>query len=309
MSRAATRRPAARPAARSSSRAGLPRRTATGAVTALRLVAAAGRAAPGGARRALTLSPSGRRRLAALMLAGAVLGAVYAFWLRDSSFVKIEDVAVTGLSGPDAGRAGAALAGAAREMTTLNLDRDRLERTAAAFPTVRALELDRRLPDGLAIRVLEHQPIAIVVDGDRRVPVAADGSILSGLPVGGRLPELAVEEAASERLEPGSGLASARVAGGAPAELRSRLGTVSRGPDRGIVITLRDGGAELVFGPPTQIAAKWAAATRVLADGIEGATYVDLHLPDRPVAGGLPASTIEPIDEADPLAPAEPVVP
>lgn len=291
MSRTATRRAPAR----GSGRPGLPRRAAGGAVTALRLTAAAGRAAPRGARSALRLSPRGRRRLAALVLAAAALSAVYAFWLRDAGVVKIEDVAVSGLSGPDAGRAGDALAGAAREMTTLNLDRDRLERTAAAFPTVRALDLNRRFPDGLAIRVIEHQPVAVVVDGDRRVPVAADGSILSGLPVSGRLPELAVDEAASERLEPGAGLASARVAGGAPVELRARLASVARGPERGIVITLGDGGTELIFGPPTQIAAKWAAASRVLADGVAGASYVDVRLPDRPVASGLPAAPTEPV--------------
>lgn len=257
------------------------------------------------------------RPLAAVVLVAAALGALYALWLRDSSLVGVERVTVTGLSGPDAGRARAALAGAARAMTTLDIDRKRLERTAAGFPTVRALEIDRDLPNGLAIHVVEHRPVAIVVDGDRRVAVAANGTILSGLPFDGALPELRVRDAARERLEPGSGLAAARVAGGAPAQLRTRLASVARGPQRGIVITLRDGGTELVFGPPTRIAAKWAAATRVLADGVAGASYLDLRLPDRPVAGGLPAPVADdPVETATPggeaapqPAPAEAVAP
>jgi cell division protein FtsQ len=38
--------------------------------------------------------------------------------------------------------------------------------------------------------------------------------------------------------------------------------------------------------------AKWAAAARVLSDSSsEGATYIDVRLPERPAAGGFPAGT------------------
>ena len=44
---------------------------------------------------------------------------------------------------------------------------------------------------------------------------------------------------------------------------------------------------------PAQVRAKWIAATRVLADPeAAGATYIDVRLPGRPAAGGLPAATL-----------------
>jgi hypothetical protein len=56
-------------------------------------------------------------------------------------------------------------------------------------------------------------------------------------------------------------------------------------------------GPDLIFGDATDLEAKWAAAARVLADASSrGATYVDLRLPERPAAGGLPAQTLEPVE-------------
>ena len=323
MSRAATRRPDAgggRSAGRS--RDGLPRRAGRRAVLGARMLRAAAGRTPAALRGALALGPRGRRRLAIVALVATVLSAAYMLWLRDSGLVAVEEVAITGPSGSDADRLRAALDGAAREMTTLHVDRDRLEAIAASFPTVRALAIERDLPSGLRIRVIEHRPVAMLVDGERRVPVAADGSILSGLPAGGRLPELTVREGAGEkRLEPGHGLAAAELAGGAPAALRPRLASVTRGPERGFVITLRGEGPELIFGDPTRIGAKWAAANRVLADGAADAAYLDVRLPDRPVTGGAsedPAVPVSPAPEAvppvvpvepEPVLPVEPLVP
>ena len=61
---------------------------------------------------------------------------------------------------------------------------------------------------------------------------------------------------------------------------------------------LRDG-PELIFGEATRVRAKWVAATRVLADpDSQGATYIDVRLPGRPAAGGLPATTLAPVAPA-----------
>jgi len=308
VSRAASRRlDAGRGRSAGGARDGLPRRAGRRAVLGARMLGAAARRTPPALRRSLALGPCGRRRLVVLVLIATVLGAGYMLWLRDSGLVAVEEVAITGPSGSDADRMRTALGGAAREMTTLHVDRDRLEGIAASFPTVRALEIERDLPSGLRIDVIEHRPVAVLIDGERRVPVAADGSILSGLPAKGRLPELTVRNGAGEqRLEPGHGLAAAELAGGAPAALRPRLASVTRGPLRGFVVTLRGEGPELVFGDRTRIAAKWAAASRVLADGAADADYLDVRLPDRPVTGG-PAR--DPPVPVEPVAPLEPVVP
>ena len=48
------------------------------------------------------------------------------------------------------------------------------------------------------------------------------------------------------------------------------------------------------------MAAKWTAVTRVLADrDAAGADYIDLRIPGRPAAGGLPVQTVEPVAPAD----------
>ena len=48
-------------------------------------------------------------------------------------------------------------------------------------------------------------------------------------------------------------------------------------------------GPVLYFGDSHRLAAKWAAASRVLADASSrGATYLDLRLPERPAARAAP---------------------
>jgi hypothetical protein len=88
------------------------------------------------------------------------------------------------------------------------------------------------------------------------------------------------------------------VAGLAPDPLRSRLKGVSYRPGLGLVAELRNG-PELRFGDSSRLPAKWMAAARVLAaPAARGATYIDLRLPDRPVAGGLSTTSVIPLAPA-----------
>ena len=88
------------------------------------------------------------------------------------------------------------------------------------------------------------------------------------------------------------------MAGTAPPALRPRLDPIEMRGQDGIVVQMRDG-PELIFGDATRARAKWIAATRVLADPeAEGASYIDVRLPGRPAAGGLPAATLAPVAPA-----------
>lgn len=245
------------------------------------------------------LSPRTRRRVLALAALCLALATLYQFWFRDSGFVAVDEVSVTGLSTDEAPRIRAALTTAARSMSTLHLDPERLERAVAPFPVVRGLELEPDFPHGLRIRVLEHHPAAIAVTEGGRVPVARDGTVLRAVPVEGKLPTIKAEGTVrGERLEDAAALAAVRVAGSAPAALRGRLQRVVRRREEGLVVLLRDG-PELIFGDATRIAAKWTAAARVLADkAAAGASYIDLRLPGRPAAGGVPAETVTPVAPA-----------
>ena len=184
-------------------------------------------------------------------------------------------------------------------MTTLHVDREALDRAVAGYPVVRRLEVQPDFPHGLSVKVVEYQPAAIAVSDAGRVPVAGDGTILRGVKVEGSLPTVAVDGAlGTEFLVDRGALGAAAVAGGAPAVLRGRIADVERRGDDGYVAELRDG-PELIFGPATQLRAKWAAAARVLADlEARGASYVDLRIPDRPAVGGLAATTLTPVAPA-----------
>ena len=264
--------------------------------TAAGRLPAAGRAV----RDALPLPPQIRRRLVGLALLLAVLACGYLFWLRDSSLVAVETVTVTGVTSDDAGRVRAALAAAAREMTTLHVDRGRLEEATATFPAVRSIDVRPDFPSGMRIRVVEHRPAAMLVSGSERVPVAADGSVLSGLPIRGRLPRVHVGGALPDRrISAGPALSAVRVAGGAPAALRERVEGVRRDGGNGLIAPIENG-PRLIFGGATRLRAKWAAAIRVLADAdAAGADYIDVRIPERPVAGGLPVATVAPAAPAD----------
>lgn len=229
--------------------------------------------------------PHFRRRLLALAFFLGLLLATFMI-VRESSLVAVRDVEIRGASGREADRIRAALEGAARDMTTLHVDRDALRTAVAPYPSVKDVVVTADFPHGMRIEVLQHVPVAVVgVDG-RDVPVAADGTLLRGTSVKG-LPVVPLRTPpAGERI--GSGVTARVVAllGDAPAVLRERIENVYVG-GRGLTMRL-DSGTVLYFGTTERGVAKWAATARVLADpSSKGATYLDVRLPERPAAGGL----------------------
>ena len=256
-----------------------------------------------------------RQRIAALLLSAVVLGALYMLWFRDSSLVQVHDVTITGLSSDNAPRIRAALEAEATEMTTLHVRRDRLSRAVEGYPVVQAVVASPDFPHGLRIHVIEHNPAALVESGHARMAVAADGSVLRGVPVAeGSLPLLKVSGALpADRVRHPGTLALLRVAAGAPGGFAPRVEEVTNERERGIVMTMEDG-PEIIFGEQSRIRDKWAAALRVLAHGgSQGASYVDVRIPERPVAGGLviePAvpddSALGTVEETAPVTPADP---
>jgi cell division protein FtsQ len=240
-----------------------------------------------------------RRRVVVLAALCLLLGVGYQFWLRDSSFVAVDDVKVSGLTTKDAKRVRAALMNAGRTMTTLHIDHGRLQQAVEGYPVVSALEVRPDFPHGLTIHVIEHHAAAYVLLGGQKVAVSADGTLLRGIPVEGRLPAIEVKGGVrDERLSGPAALGATRIAGAAPGPLRARVERVVSRRQDGLVVELRDG-PELIFGDASRSGAKWIAAARVLADpNAEGASYVDLRLPGRPAAGGLPAETVAPVAPA-----------
>jgi cell division protein FtsQ len=193
---------------------------------------------------------------------------------------------VTGVSGPDAARVRSALEAAARDMTTLHVRQAELSTAVEPFPTVLRVTTASDFPNGLRIRVHERNPVAVVVAGDQRVPVAADRTLLRATR-GDGLPEITAKAApaGARAQDPAVRRAVAVLAAGPPA-LRARVRRVYIGPN-GLMLPLRNG-PTLYFGGSERLRAKWVAAAVVLADPTStGAMYVDVRLPERPAAGGL----------------------
>src|SRR4051794_21512852 len=118
-------------------------------------------AVPAGLRRAVR---SQARVVAATLLVLVVLGGGF-FLLRDSSVVAVNDVMVTGVSGPEAAAVRATLTSAARDMTTLHVRTDALRTAVEPFPVVRGLQAHREGLHRLRIDVDEYEPVAVLVAG------------------------------------------------------------------------------------------------------------------------------------------------
>jgi cell division protein FtsQ len=205
-------------------------------------------------------------------------------WLRNSSMVAVTQVTVTGLSGPTAPAIRSALLDAARHMTTLHVQASRLRAAVADFQVVHDIRVSTDFPHGLRIQVIEQPPVAALEMDGRRLPVTADGRILSGVPVPQHLAAISVAHPqAGTRLTDRRALKFLAVVAGAPPPLRSLVARVYVG-GQGLTAQLRAGPA-LYFGDTVRLDAKWIAAARVLADpSSSGASYLDLRIPDRPVA-------------------------
>jgi cell division protein FtsQ len=239
--------------------------------------------------RALALGPHGRRRLAALLVLAAALGALYMFWLRDSSLVRVEHVTISGVSAtPDGARVRKKLATAATHMTTLHLDPDALRRAVSGEPTVHSLSVQPDFPHGLKISIVENQAVALLVGPGRSVAVAPDGTVLEGPELPSGLPSVRVAALpAGPRVTAGATRDRVAVAGAAPSRLLSRVESISTENGRGVVAQLQHGPV-VIFGRAVELDLKWAAAAGVLAQhSSAGASYIDVRMPERPVAGGL----------------------
>jgi cell division protein FtsQ len=244
--------------------------------------------------------------LIALLIAGFV-------WLRDSQLVAVKHVTVTGLSGPEAGRVTAQLESAARDMTTLHVRTDQLRSVVEPYPVVKDLKVAADFPHGLKITIIENTPVAAVVVGGEKTPVAGDGRLLRGADER-QLPSvpMSVAPGGDHVVDPVARQAIVALAA-APSALRDRVLRASSTKHGGLTLVLQDG-PDLRFGGADRLAAKWAAAAAVLAsEDSRGATYLDLRYPERPAAGGLedPALQQDPesVNAADPAATATSAVP
>jgi cell division protein FtsQ len=237
-----------------------------------------------------------RLRLAIVVLAVlAVLGAAAWMWLRQSSLASVQRVQITGVHGPQAGEIDAALSGAARHMNTLDVRLGALRAAVAPFPVVREVKATPSFPHGLRIQVVEQLPVATLAALGTRTAVAADGVALGPGLVSGSLPTLSSSAlpAPGQRVSDESLRAALTVIGAAPAPV-ARLVARAESAKQGLTLVLRNG-LSVYFGDSSRPHAKWLALALVVANGRSaGASYVDVRVPERAVAGFAPGTAPPP---------------
>jgi cell division protein FtsQ len=206
-------------------------------------------------------------------------------WLRDSSFVAVKRVTVTGVSGPDAARIRSVLVLSARNMTTLDVHIGQLRTAVAPYPMVKNLEVSTQFPHGMRIHVIEDLPVGVIVAGGQSIAAGGDGTLLHDAPTAS-LPQIPVPSfPGGSRVTNGSALNALALLAVAPDRLESRISQVTTNPPHGLVVALRSG-PSIYFGDAGSLNAKWTAATEVLAAPTSaGASYIDVTDPARPVAG------------------------
>jgi cell division septal protein FtsQ len=233
-----------------------------------------------------------RRRLRIALICALValplLGGAF-MWLRQSSFVAVQHIHVSGAHGPQAKAIDGALREAARGMSTLAPDEAKLRAAVARFPQVSAVNAYPSFPHAMRIVVDERPPIAALLVGGTRIAISADGIAL-----GASVPTASLPTVADNVAPPSGGrslnplvLQALTVLGAAPAAI-DRLAEKAYFTSRGLTVAMRSG-LLVYFGDASRPHAKWLALAAVLSDpSSAGAIYVDVRSPER-AAAGFPA--------------------
>jgi len=261
-------------------------------------------------RRAVAAAAQRRRRRRSIGLLVGLGALMITVALAFSPLFSVDEVRVAGLDRLDAEQV-LALAGVEEGAPMLLVDLGGAREALAADPMVASAAIEREWPRTVALRVVEEQPLALVVHGDIASVVAEGGRVLDAqraLDDGGDASELV------------------RVVTDAPVELR--VGEWLEGPTSRVVSMVRqmsvgmtarveevrltpagsvelhlDRGEVVLVGPPEDVPAKLLAAETVLERVVEEClAVIDVRDPTRAAVSRsegceVPGPTDEPTDE------------
>jgi cell division septal protein FtsQ len=231
------------------------------------------------------LVPSGR----SLLLAFAVLGGVLLALVlaRETPLFGVRTIEVTGASGPVERQVRRALDGRLGE-SLFGLDLDAAQIDVGSLPRVAGVTFDRAYPHTLRVTIVPERPVAIVRQGADGFLVSDRGRVMARVDRTAQ-PDLArIWVARDVRLDAGAFVdgdletAVGAVAPLAGIDFPSRV--VSVATTDGLTLRLRSG-LELRLGDARNVDLKLAVAGRVLHLLPVGSAYLDVSVPDRPVAG------------------------
>jgi cell division septal protein FtsQ len=247
-----------------------------------------------GAELVLRLLPSGRSLLVGVALA-AIGGGLYGL-ARETSMFAVRAIEVEGASPALAAQVRATL-----DMyvgrSLVRVDGAAVEQRVDGLAAVRTSTVDRSFPHALRVRVVPELPVAVLRRGADAWLVSARGRVIGTIVRNTHrtLPRIwlpsrtELEVGALLSDEPG-GLAARSLAAFVGSGLTDRIAFV-RAVDGQITLGLRSG-LEVRLGAPVDLRLKIAIARGILpmlaVPAAGGATYLDLAVPERPVAGRNP---------------------
>jgi len=235
----------------------------------------------------------GRRAL--LGLAGVVvLGLAVYFVSSASSLFAVRELEISGVTADVAADVRAALEPVQGE-SLVGLDLDRLEGHVAAVPTVAGVSFDRAFPHTLRVRVVPERVVAVVRQGKVGFLVAASGRVVASIARGTAVGLPRIWTARTERLVLGEAVPPALLPAVRAVSPLRRLEfpapvVAVRATSDELSLRLRTG-LEVRLGTAVEVPLKLAVATKVIPLVSPTATYLDVSVPERPVAGSPAAAS------------------
>jgi cell division protein FtsQ len=230
--------------------------------------------------------PSGRSLLVTF---GALIAIGFAYWVAYATPVfAVDTVEIEGAPPAlehDVTRATRDLVG----RSLVSIDAQEVEGALRTLPAVAGVSVDRAFPSTLVIRIAPERPVAVIRRGMSAWLATGAGKVIRDIPVGTErgMPRLWIHRGTTIRvgglipagLVPATrALAEARDAG-----IANRVKGVRTTGDE-LTLVLRHG-TEIRLGRAADVGMKLVIARRVLGLVDGGAAYIDVSVPQRPVAG------------------------
>ncbi len=232
------------------------------------------------------LVPSGRVLLLSFgALAGVLLAILVA---RETSLFGVRAIDVNGAS-PGVARQVERALDDRKGSSLVALDLDAARDAVLSLSTVAGVSFDRAFPHTLRVTVVPERPVAVIRQGAGAFVVSARGRVVARVDRQARSGLARIWVAKNVPLEIGGlvdgdlRVAVEAVTPLAGAKFPGRVASLTTAGDQ-LTLRLRTG-LELRLGGLRQVDLKLAVAARVIPRLPAGAGYVDVSVPDRPVAG------------------------
>jgi cell division protein FtsQ len=229
------------------------------------------------------------RAAAAVLLVIGVLAGCTALYRSPLFAVKRVEVVGAAHVGADRVRT---LAAVSEDVTLIRFPAEEVARRVAKDPWVASVTVSRLFPDGMRIRVVERQPVAMADVGQTLWLVDSTGMVIAKRSVEQTSTAIVIRDVPGLDLKAGRRTTSEPLLNAIAVvvaisdRLRSMIGSVSAPTIDGTTLYTRDR-VEVVFGDAAEAQAKDALVQRILDEHRGRVVSIDVRTVDRPTWRGL----------------------